>query len=301
MNQPQANDVGDAAEKIETIIPPRVRALGGHEVRRVLPSRLRRTVGPFIFLDQFGPLELVGARALEVPPHPHIGLATVTYLFSGAMTHRDSLGSVQVIRPGEVNLMAAGRGVVHSERTSDAGNPDGATLSGVQTWVALPRANEEMAPTFAHHGAAELPEIEGDGAWVKVILGSLFGRRSAVIAFGELAYAECRLEVGARLSAPTAEMEECGACVVSGRMLVDGQSFTPGMLAVFKPGAEVTISADAPTRLMLVGGARLDGPRHVWWNFVASSKDRIEAAKADWRAGRFAKVPGDDDFVPLPD
>ncbi len=286
---------------IETVIPPRVRELGGHEIRRVLPFRERRSVGPFIFLDQFGPMALIDGHSLDVAPHPHIGLSTVTWLFSGAMTHRDSLGSVQVIRPGEVNLMTAGRGIVHSERTSDAGNPTGATLAGAQTWLALPLAHEEMAPAFAHHGAEELPEIEGEGAWIKVILGGMFGRRSPVVALGEPAYAECRLAAGARLAAPAADMEEFAACVVSGALRIEDRDFPPGTLVVFRPGADAILSAQEPTRLLLLGGARLDAPRQLWWNFVSSSRDRIEAAKADWRAGRFDRVPGDDDFIPLPE
>jgi hypothetical protein len=258
-------------------------------------------VGPFIFLDQFGPLELIDGRSLEVAPHPHIGLATVTYLFSGMMMHRDSLGSVQPIRPGEVNWMTAGRGIVHSERTSNAGNPQGAILSGVQTWVALPKAYEETDPVFAHHGIDELPEIDSDGVKARVILGSLFGLRSPVVTLGEPVYADCRLDPGALLDMPTNEMEECGACVISGRLLIGEQSFTPGMMVAFKPGAQATATTDEPTRVMLVGGARVDGARYIWWNFVSSSMERIEAAKADWREMRFPHVAGDPDFISLPE
>lgn len=290
----------ESTNAIQTIIPPRVRNLGGHEVRRVLPFRERRMVGPFIFLDQFGPLELIDGRSLEVAPHPHVGLATVTYLFSGTMMHRDSLGSVQPIRPGEVNWMTAGRGIVHSERTSDAGNPQGAILYGVQTWVALPKAYEETDPAFAHHGINELPEIDGDGISARVILGSLFGRRSPVVTLGEPVYADCRLDPGTRLEMPTNEMEECGACVISGRLLIGEQQFTPGTMVVFKPGAQVTATTDEPTRVMLVGGARVDGTRYIWWNFVSSSMERIEAAKADWRDHKFPGVPSDNGYVPLP-
>lgn len=291
----------NAAENpIETIVPPRERDLGGQRIQRILPFRERRTVGPFIFLDQFGPLEILHERALEVPPHPHIGLATVTYLFSGALRHRDSLGSVQLIRPSEVNWMTAGRGIVHSERTSDAGNPLGTTLRGVQTWVALPRADEEREPQFAHHGAAELPEMAADGVWLKLILGDLLGQRSPVVTCGEPFYAECRLEPGARFAFPAHAVEESSACVVAGELLVNGERFTPGTLVVFNPRAEILLSADVPTRLMLLGGARLDGPRHIWWNFVSSSLERIEAAKADWQAARFAPVPGEVEFVSLP-
>jgi redox-sensitive bicupin YhaK (pirin superfamily) len=291
----------ESANAIEIVIPPRTRDLGGYEVRRVLPFRERRMVGPFIFLDQFGPLELINGRSLEVAPHPHIGLATVTYLFSGTMMHRDSIGSVQPIRPGEVNWMTAGRGIVHSERTSDAGNPDGTILYGVQTWVALPKADEESEPSFAHHGAEGLPEIEGGRIKARVILGSVFGRRSPVATQGEPAYADCQLEPGARLVIPTNEMEECGACVISGKLLIGEQSFTPGTMVVFKPGAEVIATTDETTRLMLVGGARVDGPRSIWWNFVSSSMERIEAAKTDWRDRKFPNVFGDDEYIPLPE
>lgn len=291
----------ESTNTIETIIPPRVRNLGGHEVRRVLPFRKRRMVGPFIFLDQFGPLELIDGRSLEVAPHPHIGLATVTYLFSGTMMHRDSLGSVQPIRPGEINWMTAGRGIVHSERTSDAGNPQGAILYGVQTWVALPKAYEETDPAFAHHGIDELPEIDGDGIRARVILGSLFGRRSPVVTLGEPVYADCRLDPGTRFEMPTIEMEECGACVISGRLLIGEQQFTPGTMVVFKPGAQATATTDEPTRVMLVGGAKVDGTRYIWWNFVSSSMERIEVAKADWRDHMFPGVPRDNGYVPLPE
>jgi redox-sensitive bicupin YhaK (pirin superfamily) len=217
------------------------------------------------------------------------------------MMHRDSIGSVQLIRPGDVNWMTAGRGIVHSERTSNAGNPQGSILSGVQTWVALPKTDEETDPAFAHHGIDELPEIDGDGVRARVLLGSLFGRRSPVVTLGEPAYADCRLDPGARLDMPTNEMEECGACVISGKLLIGKQSFTPGTMVVFKPGAEVVATTDKPTRLMLVGGARVDGPRYIWWNFVSSSMERIEAAKADWRNRIFPGVLGDDEFIPLPE
>lgn len=292
--------MADNTTALETVITARDRDLGGLMVRRVLPFRERRTVGPFIFLDQFGPLALLDGRSLEVAPHPHIGLATVTYLFSGKMMHRDSLGSTRIIQPGDVNWMTAGRGIVHAERTSQAANPPGALLSGVQTWVALPQAYEETDPAFAHHGVAELPELTGDGLQVKVILGKVFGRRSPVATLGEPAYADCQLQTGARLEVPTTEMEECAVCVVSGSVLIEGQAFTPGMLAAFKPGAQGTVTATEPARVMLLGGARLDGPRHIWWNFVSSSKDRIEAAKDDWRNGKFAAVPGETEFIPLP-
>ena len=285
---------------IETVIVPQRRDVGGFDVMRALPSAERRAVGPFVFFDQFGPLQLMQGRSLEVRPHPHIGLATVTYLLAGTIMHRDSLGTVQPIQPGEVNWMTAGRGIVHSERTSDAGNPPGAELFGLQTWVALPKNHEEIAPAFAHHVSAELPEIEGEGVWSRIILGNVFGRRSPVVTYGDPVYAHCRLDPGRQVSLPV-EIEERAIAVVSGNVQLNQQHFAPGTLVVFTPKAEVVLHADVPAQLVLIGGPNLDGPRIVWWNFVASSPERIEAAKADWRAGRFATVPGDREFIPLPE
>ena len=285
---------------IENVIVPRRRDVGGFDVMRALPSAERRAVGPFVFFDQFGPLQLIQGRSLEVRPHPHIGLATVTYLFAGKIMHRDSLGTVQPIQPGEVNWMTAGHGIVHSERTSDAGNPPGAELFGIQTWVALPKRYEEIEPAFAHHARVELPEVAGNGFWGRIILGSCFGRSSPVATFADPVYVDCRLDAGSRLLLP-AEIEERAVSTVSGELQVGKQRFAPGTLAVFTPRAEVVLTADVATQFILIGGPRLDGPRIVWWNFVSSSQERIEAAKADWRAGRFASVPGDKEFIPLPE
>ena len=285
---------------IENVIVPRRRDVGGFDVMRALPSAERRAVGPFVFFDQFGPLQLIQGRSLEVRPHPHIGLATVTYLFAGKIMHRDSLGTVQPIQPGEVNWMTAGHGIVHSERTSDAGNPPGAELFGIQTWVALPKSHEEIEPAFAHHARVELPEVAGNGFWGRIILGSCFGRSSPVATFADPVYVDCRLDAGSRLLLP-AEIEERAVSTVSGELQVGKQRFAPGTLAVFTPSAEVVLTADVATQFILIGGPRLDGPRIVWWNFVSSSQERIEAAKADWRAGRFASVPGDKEFIPLPE
>ena len=285
---------------IENVIVPRRRDVGGFDVMRALPSAERRAVGPFVFFDQFGPLQLIQGRSLEVRPHPHIGLATVTYLFAGKIMHRDSLGTVQPIQPGEVNWMTAGHGIVHSERTSDAGNPPGAELFGIQTWVALPKSHEEIEPAFAHHARVELPEVAGNGFWGRIILGSCFGRSSPVATFADPVYVDCRLDAGSRLLLP-AEIEERAVSTVSGELQVGKQRFAPGTLAVFTPRAEVVLTADVATQFILIGGPRLDGPRIVWWNFVSSSQERIEAAKADWRAGRFASVPGDKEFIPLPE
>jgi len=267
---------------------------------RALPATERKAVGPFVFFDQFGPFQLMQGRSLEVRPHPHIGLATVTYLFAGRIMHRDSLGSVQPIQPGEVNWMTAGRGIVHSERTSDAGNPPGAELFGLQTWVALPKSHEETAPAFAHHESAELPEMEGDGVWSRTILGNVFGGRSPVVTWGDPIYADCRLDAGRQVDLPV-EIEERAVAVVSGELQVSQQRIATGTLAVFTPKVEVVLHANVLTQFVLIGGPKLDGPRIVWWNFVSSSPDRIESAKADWRAGRFATVPGDEEFIPLPE
>jgi len=282
------------------VIVPRRRDVGGFDVMRALPSAERRAVGPFVFFDQFGPLQLIQGRSLEVRPHPHIGLATVTYLLAGKIMHRDSLGTVQPIQPGEVNWMTAGHGIVHSERTSDAGNPPGAELFGIQTWVALPKSHEEIEPAFAHHARVELPEVARNGFWGRIILGSCFGRSSPVATFADPVYVDCRLDAGSRLLLP-AEIEERAVSTVSGELQVGKQRFAPGTLAVCTPRAEVVLTADVATQFILIGGPRLDGPRIVWWNFVSSSQERIEAAKADWRAGRFAPVPGDKEFIPLPE
>jgi redox-sensitive bicupin YhaK (pirin superfamily) len=285
---------------IESVIVPRRRDVGGFDVMRALPSAERRAVGPFVFFDQFGPLQLIQGRSLEVRPHPHIGLATVTYLFAGKIMHRDNLGTVQPIQPGEVNWMTAGHGIVHSERTSDAGNPPGAELFGIQTWVALPKSHEEIEPAFAHHARVELPEVEGNGFWSRIILGSCFGRSSPVVTYADPVYMDCRLDAGSRLLLP-AEIEERAVSIVSGELQVGKQRFAPGTLIVFTPKTEVVLTADVATHFILIGGPKLDGTRIVWWNFVSSSQERIEAAKADWRAGRFAPVPGDDEFIPLPE
>ncbi|MEO1223713.1 MAG: pirin family protein [Pseudomonadota bacterium] len=285
---------------IETVIVPRARDLGGFEVRRALPSSKRKTVGPFVFFDQMGPVELLNGNGLEVRPHPHIGLATVTYLFSGSIMHRDSLGTVQEIEPGAVNWMTAGQGIVHSERTSQAHNTPGGELFGIQTWIALPKAREEMAPDFSHHGAGDLPTLEGDGLSGRIILGSVFGKTSPVETQSETIYADVQMAAGARLKIP-ADMEDRAVYVVSGALIADGERYEPGAMIVFKPGAEIIGTAPEPARIMVLGGEPLDGPRHMWWNFVSSSCERIEAAKEDWRQGRFERVPDDHEFIPLPE
>jgi len=289
-----------AAALIQHEILPRARDLGGLEVRRVLPAAARRMVGPFVFFDQFGPLEFAPAHGLDVRPHPHIGLATVTYLFEGGIVHRDSLGSVQPIAPGDVNWMTAGRGIVHSERTDTELRKRPQRLQGIQIWVALPERHEETAPAFAHYPAASLPLIEGEGKSLRVVAGTLFGQRSPVATLSDLFYAAATLTPGAALLLD-AEHAERAAYLLDGAIEIGGRPFAPGRLLVFAPGRPLTIRATAGARLLLLGGEPLDGPRHLWWNFVASRQDRIEQAKEDWKQGRFAPVPGETEFIPLPE
>ena len=291
-----------AVDALETVVVPRQSDLGGgFVVRRALPSVQRRSVGPYVFFDEMGPTRLEPGRGLDVRPHPHIGLATVTYLYEGEIVHRDSLGSVQPIRPGEVNWMTAGRGIAHSERTGPELRASGSPLSGVQVWVALPAAHEEAEPAFAHHGAGELPVLEDAGVRARVVIGSLAGARSPVLVYSEMFQADIQLDAGASFKLP-AEHDERAAYVASGRVAVGGQTHDSGRLLVFGAGREVVLAAvDGPARLMLFGGEPLDAPRHLWWNFVSRSKERIEQAKQDWKAGRFAPVPGETEFIPLPE
>ena len=290
-----------SCDAIEHVIVPRSRDLGGFEVRRALPSAQKRMVGPFVFFDQMGPAQFLIGNGIDVRPHPHIGLATVTYLFDGEILHRDSLGTTAAIRPGEVNLMTAGRGIVHSERESAEAKQTTRNLFGIQAWVALPKAHEETAPAFAHHGADDLPRITGEGKRVRLIMGSAYGARSPVEFPHESLYAEAVLAPGAVLPLDP-DYDERAVYIASGEIDVAGTRFAEGQLLVFKPGDRISILAVAQSRLMLVGGEPMDGPRHIWWNFVSSSKERIEAAKADWRAKRFAIVPGDErEFIPLPE
>lgn len=285
---------------IENIIPAREASIGSMDVRRVLPFRERRTVGPFIFVDDFGPVEVVSGTSLDVLPHPHIGLATVTYLFSGRMKHRDSLGSVQVIEPGAVNWMTAGRGIVHSERVSDAGNEPGSGLFGLQTWVALPQRLEDCEPAFRHTGREELPETEGEGTRLRVILGSGFGLRSPVETHGEPFYAEAELAAGQTLALPR-EIEERSVYVLKGRLAADGREILPGTMAVFSEGGEAEVHAAKDSRFMIIGGARLDGKRHIWWNFVSSNREAIEDAKLRWHHREFPEIPNETGRIPLPE
>jgi redox-sensitive bicupin YhaK (pirin superfamily) len=286
---------------IELLIVPRPRDLGGFQIRRVLPHGRRRMVGPFIFFDHIGPLTFARGLGVDVRPHPHICLATVTYLFDGELLHRDSLGFVQAIRPGDVNWMTAGRGIVHSERTSPEQRAIGARLHGIQSWVALPLAAEETEPSFHHHPARELPELERDGVRMRLIAGSGWGAVSPVQTFSPMFYADAVFAAGARLVLP-ADAGERAIYVVEGAVRAgEGDEVTDGRLAVLSAGRDVTLTATKPARAMLLGGQTLDGERHIWWNFVASSMERIEQAKRDWEADRFGRVPGDDERIPLPE
>jgi redox-sensitive bicupin YhaK (pirin superfamily) len=297
---PRCETIEGQRSPIETLIVPRARDLGSFEVRRALPSSQKQMIGPFIFFDQMGPAEFLLGRGMDVRPHPHIGLATVTYLFRGEITHKDSLGTDLPILPGEVNWMTAGRGIAHSERTPPEQRDGRGELFGIQAWVALPRRDEERDPAFSHHQKADLPLISGEGKDVRLIAGSLYGARSPVPTFSEMFYADCALEPGASLPLDAAH-EERGAYVVDGTLEVAGERFEAGRLLVFHPGDRVTIRAASPARFMILGGESMDGPRYIWWNFVASSQSRIEQAKSDWKAGRFEPVPGDSEFIPLPE
>ncbi len=289
---------------IQTLVRGRAADLGdGFTVLRVLPHAARRAVGPFVFVDHFGPAVLAPGRGMDVRPHPHIGLATVTYLFDGAVLHRDSIGSVQRIEPGAVNWMVAGRGIVHSERSPDEERRRGHVLHGVQTWVALPVEREEVAPSFAHHAAATLPLIERPGARIHLLVGRAFGHTSPVAVFSDTLYCALELYADAQVSLPP-EHAERAVYVVDGRVAVDGEPVEAGQLAVLEGSATVELAARRPARVMLLGGDPL-GERIVWWNFVASTRDRIEAASAEWLryasgSAQFARVPGDAEFIPLP-
>lgn len=285
---------------VEQVITSQRRDLGGGVVVwRALPSQARKMVGPFAFIDHHGPARLPEGYGMDVRPHPHIGIATLTYLFEGEIVHRDSLGVVQRILPGEVNWMVAGRGIVHSERTPDELRPAGAPGFGVQTWLALPQEHEETEPTFSHHAADEIPRFSRDGADVSVIAGTAFGERSPVPVFSETLYAAADLEPGASLVVP-AEHEERAVYVLLGAITVGAQRCGIGELVLLAPGRTVRIDAPVAAKCLLVGGAKTDGPRHLYWNFVSSSRERIERAKRDWLERRFPEVPGETEFIPLP-
>ena len=296
---------GDAVDAIETVIVPRARDLGGFEVRRALPAPKRQMVGPFIFFDQMGPAEILTGQGVDVRPHPHIGLSTVTYLHSGRIHHRDSLGTDQWITPGAVNLMTAGHGITHSERMDDDVRP--VSLFGIQSWIALPEEREDDPAAFVHAPADDLPLLLGEGKQVRLILGAAYGEAAPVATPSEMFYLDAILNAGAAIPLPD-NHEDRGAYVLEGAVDVAGQRFDAGKMMVFRPGDNVSLRAgDQGARIMLLGGATLNGPRHIWWNFVASSRDRIDAAKEAWRAGdwangRFQLPVGDDqDHIPLPE
>jgi redox-sensitive bicupin YhaK (pirin superfamily) len=294
---------GDArsCDAVEHIIVPRARDIGDFEVRRALPSAKRQMVGPFIFFDQMGPARMEQGHGIDVRPHPHIGLSTVTWLFEGQIFHRDSLGSSLPINPGAVNWMRAGKGIVHSERTGDDERAQSKSLFGIQSWVALPKDKEEDAPGFWHHGADELPVICDGGLNLRVIAGSMFGETSPVETASEMFYGEAVMQPDASMPLPAVH-EERAIYVVSGEIRIAGDEFGAGQLLILRPGDAITIVATSLSRIMLLGGEPMDGPRHIWWNFVSSSKERIEQAKSEWTSGKFDIVPGDaEEFIPLPD
>lgn len=290
-----------AADLIEHLIIPRTSDIGGLDVRRALPSAERRLVGPFIFFDRMGPARLSAGAALDVRPHPHIGLSTVTYLFDGDIKHRDSLGTELVIRPGDVNLMTAGRGIVHSERTPENLRGGPLSLSGLQTWLALPSQMEEIDPAFAHTEAEALPAFSDAGVSGRVVIGDFAGLKAPVKSFSRTLYVDLRLDPDARFPFPATE-EERAAYILSGSVAIAGETFEADRLLVFRQGEPITLSAGPRgCHLMLFGGDAMEGKRHIWWNFVSSSRERIEQAKEEWRTGRFDIVPGDEEeFVPLP-
>jgi len=294
-----SSESGRAA--IANVIDARARVLGGVAVRRVLPVAARRMVGPFTFLDEMSQPSFEAGEGLDVPPHPHIGLATVTYLFEGQIVHRDSLGSFQAIRPGDINWMMAGRGIVHSERTAPEHRQAGSRLHGLQLWVALPQAHENDEPSFHHRAAPRLPEREEAGVRLKVLAGTAFGMASPVKTLSPLFLVDVVMAGGTAFSLPV-EHAERALYVLDGAVDCGAARPEAGRMLVFAPGASVMVHAEASARLVLLGGGPLDGPRHIDWNFVSSSRARIEQAKRDWKEGRFPKVPGDDvEFVPLPE
>jgi redox-sensitive bicupin YhaK (pirin superfamily) len=290
-----------SCDALELVIVPRVRDLGdGFSVRRALPHGKRQMVGPFIFFDQMGPVQFIAGQGLDVRPHPHIGLATVTYLFDGRVMHRDSEGNALEITPGAMNLMTAGRGIAHSERSPASARQGTEGMFGIQSWIALPQAKEETAPSFQHFDAASLPSIEDGGVKARVIAGSAFGTTSPVGMLSEWLYAEVVLAAGA--SAPLdPDQEERAIYVAEGEVDIAGDRFEGPRLLVFRPGDRITVRALRRARLMFLGGAALEGPRYIWWNFVSSRKERIEQAKEDWKTGRFAPVPNETEFIPLPE
>ena len=299
VRDPEPGD-GFSCDAIELMVVPNAKDIGGFEVRRALPTAKRRLVGPFIFFDRMGPAILRAGQAMDVRPHPHIGLSTVTYLFDGRIRHRDSLGTEMVIAPGDVNLMTAGRGIVHSERTPEELRGAPMSISGLQTWLALPDGKEEIAPEFANTAKAQLPDFEDDGVTGSVVIGAFQGLASPVKAYSDTLYASLRLDPGARVQIP-ADTEERAIYVLEGSVIIAGDRFPFDRLLVFRPCDEIVVSSETGAHFMLFGGASLGSPRHIWWNFVSSSKERIEQAKEEWRTAKFDIVPGDEEeYIPLP-
>ncbi len=293
--------MGNASAEVTDVIEGRPRDLGGFSVRRLLPSSGLKHLGPFVFFDHMGPAEFTAGQGIDVRPHPHIHLATVTYLFEGTLMHRDSLGSQQRIVPGEMNWMTAGRGIVHSERTPPEVRCAVSRLHGIQLWVALPKDDEDVAPAFSHHPAAAFPMITDTGVELRVLLGTAYGNKSAVSVFSTLFYVEAILDAGATLSPPSGYAER-GAYVAEGSIRCGDVSAGVGHMLAFAPDTQSLLTAVSRSRLVLLGGAALSEPRYIDWNFVSSSRERIEQAKLDWKQGRFPKVPGDEiEFIPLPE
>jgi redox-sensitive bicupin YhaK (pirin superfamily) len=286
---------------VDLVVEPGVKDLGGFRVRRALPTAKRQMVGPFIFFDHMGPVQFAPGRGIDVRPHPHIGLATLTYLVAGSIMHRDTLGSAERITPGAVNWMTAGSGIAHSERTDGAARASGQMMQGIQSWIALPRADEETAPGFHHYAADSLPLLDEAGLEARLIAGAAFALTSPVRTFSDMFYLDVRLEAGAAMPLP-ADYPERAVYLLEGEVEITGEVFSAARLLVFRPGDPISLRARGAARLLALGGEPMDGPRHIWWNFVSSSKDRIEQAKADWTAGRFGLVPGDEtEFIPLPE
>lgn len=285
---------------LDLVIVPRVRDLGGgFNVRRALPHGRRQMVGPFIFFDHFGPVQFIAGQGMDVRPHPHIGLATVSYLFDGSILHRDSEGNIQEIMPGAMNLMTAGRGIAHSERTPDVQRRTGQEMLGLQSWIALPAGKEEIDPSFQHFDAATLPIVEDNGLKARVIAGSAFGATAPVAMVSDWFYVEVTAEAGQTVPLD-ATYEERAIYLVEGEVDIAGDTFAAPQMLIFRPGDRISVKTVKKTRMMFLGGTAMEGPRHIWWNFVSSRKERIEAAKEDWKSGRFGPVPDESEFIPLP-
>jgi redox-sensitive bicupin YhaK (pirin superfamily) len=293
--------LGDKAssDAIELIVVPRTRDIGPFQVRRALPHGKRQMVGPFIFFDHFGPVQFIAGQGMDIGSHPHIGLSTVTYLFDGRVTHRDSEQNVQEIAPGAMNLMTAGRGIAHSERTPEATRAGPHGILGLQAWIALPIGQEEIDPSFQHFDPAVLPSVEDGGLRARIIAGSAYGKTSPVKTLSDWFYVEVALATGA-IAPLDADHEDRGIYIVDGEVEIAGDRFEGPRLLVFRPGDRISVKAVRPTRMMFLGGATMEGPRHIWWNFVSSSQERIEQAKQDWAMARFPAIPDESEIIPLP-